>query len=135
LHLTITSMLQAQSDQDCNIFNFAVLDFLQGFLFTLFHFLFQPQIPFQNSILFSLSILSPHHRCLCRVEAVKSRPVHSIRGVLFSILKDRSALHYCCACSILLLSSAVYPRLVPIFQLEYCKITLRLCLLLFKFVF
>jgi hypothetical protein len=32
------------------------------------------------------SILSQHQRCLCRVEAVKSRPVHSIRAVKFQIL-------------------------------------------------
>jgi hypothetical protein len=43
------------------------------------------------------SILSPHQCCLCRVEAVKSRHVHSIRDVIFQILKDRSARHFCCA--------------------------------------
>jgi hypothetical protein len=43
------------------------------------------------------SILSPLQRCLCRVKAVKSRPVNSIRDVIFPILKDRSARHICCA--------------------------------------
>jgi hypothetical protein len=32
------------------------------------------------------------------------RPVHSIRDVIFPILKDRSARHNCCACGILVLS-------------------------------
>jgi hypothetical protein len=50
-----------------------------------------------------LYILSIHQRCLFRVEAVKSRPVNSIRGVIFPILKDRSARHSCCACVILVL--------------------------------
>ena len=36
-------------------------------------------------------ILHSHQRCLCRVEAVKSRPVHTIRDVIFPILKDRAA--------------------------------------------
>jgi hypothetical protein len=34
------------------------------------------------------------------VAAVKSLPVHLINDVIFSILEDRSARHYCCACSI-----------------------------------
>jgi hypothetical protein len=50
-------------------FSFVVLGFLWGILF--------------------LSILLPHQRCLCRVEAVKSRPVHSIRDFIFPILKDQ----------------------------------------------
>jgi hypothetical protein len=73
---------------------------------------------------------------LCRVEAVKSRLVHSIRDVIFPILKDRSARHYCCACGNLVLSVRLF--LVGWFQhssLEYCWITLGICGLLFKFVF
>jgi hypothetical protein len=31
--------------------------------------------------------------CLCRVDAVKSHPVHSVRDVLFPILKDRLGQH------------------------------------------
>jgi hypothetical protein len=55
---------QAQSNRACNIFNFAVLGFLWDFFISL--------------------NLSPHQLCLCRVEAVKCRPVHSIKDVIFS---------------------------------------------------
>jgi hypothetical protein len=82
------------------------------------------------------SILSPHQRCLCRVEAVKSRPVHSLRDVIFPILKDRSAWHYCCACGIFSFNfSAFSSWVVRLFLLELCWITLRICCLLFNFVF
>jgi hypothetical protein len=47
-------------------------------------------------VILIFAILSPHWRYLCRVEAVKSHPVHSIRDVIFPILKDRSARHNCC---------------------------------------
>jgi hypothetical protein len=42
------------------------------------------------------TILLSHPGYLCRVAAVKSIPVHLINAVIFSILEDRSARHYCC---------------------------------------
>jgi hypothetical protein len=69
-----------------------------------------------SSGIFIFSILSPHQRCLCRVEAVKSRPVQSIRDVIFPILKDRSARHYCCACGNLDFSIRLFSCwVVPVF--------------------
>jgi hypothetical protein len=62
------------------------------------------------------SILSPHQRCLCRVETIKSRPVHSIRELIFPILKDRSAKHYCCTCGNLVISVRLFSCwVVPVF--------------------
>jgi hypothetical protein len=78
------------------------------------------------------SVLSPHQRCLCRVEAVKSRPVHSIRDVIFPIHKD----HYCCACGIFSFNFSEFSSwVVSIFLLEYCWITLRIFCLLFNLSF
>jgi hypothetical protein len=56
----------------------------------------------------------------------KSRPVHSIRNVIFPILKDRSARHNCCACVILVLSirhlsSWVVPVLLTLILLNHPK--------------
>jgi hypothetical protein len=66
-----------------------------------------------------LSILWSHPRYLCRVAAVKSLPVHLINDVIFSILEDRSALHYCCICSIFSLNFSTFSSwVVPIFLLE-----------------
>jgi hypothetical protein len=64
---------------------------------------FDNKIAHVNLLLFHLKVIVINYqfslqRCLCRVEAVKSRPVHSIRDVIFPILRDRSARHYCCAC-------------------------------------
>jgi hypothetical protein len=76
-----------------------------------------------------------HQRCLCRVEAVKSRTVQSIRYVIFPILKERSARFYCCACGDLVLSIRLFSCwVIPVFLtwklLNEC--TLRICGLLFK---
>jgi hypothetical protein len=66
----------------------------------------------------------------------KSLPVHLINDVIFSILEDRSARHYCCACGIFSFNFSVFSSwFVPIFLLEYSWITLRIWCLLFKFVF
>jgi hypothetical protein len=46
------------------------------------------------------SILSHHQRCLCRVDSVASRLVHSNRDIIFPILIYSSAHHYCCAVDI-----------------------------------
>jgi hypothetical protein len=46
----------------------------------------------------------------------KHSPVHSIRDVIFSILKDRSARHNCCACGNLVLSIRLFSCwVVPVF--------------------
>jgi hypothetical protein len=73
-------------------------------------------------------ISSPHQRCLWRVDAVKSRPVHSIRDVIFPILKGRSARHHCCACGILgisirHLSCCVVPVATPLVRILFLKPT------------
>ena len=39
--------------------------------------------------------LASQQRCLCRVAAVKSLPVHTIRAVIFPIFKDRAARYLC----------------------------------------
>jgi hypothetical protein len=58
----------------------------------------------------------PHQRCLFRVEAVKCRPVHSIRDVIFPILSYRSARHNCCVCGNLILSIRLFSCwVVPVF--------------------
>jgi hypothetical protein len=47
---------------------------------------------------------------------LKSGPVHTIRDVIYSILKDRSARYYCCACGILVLSIRLFSCwVVPVF--------------------
>jgi hypothetical protein len=38
----------------------------------------------------------PHQCYLCHVEAVKSRPIHIVKDVVFSIIDVCSARHYCC---------------------------------------
>jgi hypothetical protein len=79
------------------------------------------QIVFVNILLFHLKVSDINYqfslqRCLCRVEAVKSRPVHSIRDVIFPILEDRSARHNCCACGNLVLSIRLFSCwVVPVF--------------------
>jgi hypothetical protein len=66
-----------------------------------------------------LTILWSNPCYLCRVAAVKSLPVHLINDVIFSILQDRSARHYCCACNIFSFNfSAFSSKVVPIFILE-----------------
>jgi hypothetical protein len=76
---------------------------------------------------------------LCRVAAVKSFSVHLINDVIFFILEDRSAWHFgVYTCYEVLLVSSIWPfstRVVPVFLLEYCIITHRICCLLFKCVF
>jgi hypothetical protein len=74
------------------------------------------------------------------VAAVKSLPVHLIKDVIFSILEDRSARHYCnvYVFYVLFLVSSIWPFstwVVPVFLLEYCLITLGICCLLFKLSF
>jgi hypothetical protein len=64
-----------------------------------------------------LSILWSHPCYLCRVAAVKSIPVHLINDVIFSILEDRSARHYCCACGIFSFNFSAF--LVGWFQYSY----------------
>jgi hypothetical protein len=54
-------------------------------------------------ILISLCFIATSALFVPTVEAVKSRPIHSIRDVIFPILKDHSARHYCYACGILVL--------------------------------
>jgi hypothetical protein len=48
----------------------------------------------QGILFFTISLSHPCY--LRRVAAVKSLPVHLINDVIFSILEDRSARHYCC---------------------------------------
>jgi hypothetical protein len=45
-----------------------------------------------------------HHRFLCRVEAVKCRPVHTILDAIFPILDDLWTLYYICRFGTLFLS-------------------------------
>jgi hypothetical protein len=54
---------------------------------------------------------------------------------LFSILDDRSARHCCCVYMLFHLFWPFSTWSVPVFQLEYCKITLMICCLLFRFIF
>jgi hypothetical protein len=61
-------------------------------------------------------ILSPHWSALF---VLYSRPVHSIRDVIFPILKDRSAWHYCYFFGIFSFNYLVFSSWVfPIFLLE-----------------
>jgi hypothetical protein len=60
------------------------------------------------------SILLSHPCYLCHVAAVKSIPVHFIKYVIFSILQDRSARHYCCVC---MLSGIFFSSIWPFFNL------------------
>jgi hypothetical protein len=54
------------------------------------------------------------------VAAVKSLPVHLTNNVIFSIIEDRSARHYCCASGIFSTNfSTISSWVVPIFLLEY----------------
>jgi hypothetical protein len=69
-------MNRLNQTEPATFFNFAVLSFFLGILF------------------FSISLSHPWY--LCRAAAVKSLPVHLINDVIFSILEDRSAPHYCC---------------------------------------
>jgi hypothetical protein len=60
----------------------------------------------------TLALFVPYGGC-------KSRPVHSIRDVIFPILKDRSARHYCCACCNLVLSIRLFSCWVVLVYLTW----------------
>jgi hypothetical protein len=61
----------------------------------------------------------------------QSHPVHIIKDIIVSILEDCSAQHYCCV-YIFLVFFHLSAWLVPVFQLEYCILTLRICCLPLK---
>ena len=75
-----------------------------------------------------------HQRCLCRMAAVKSLPVHSI-------LKDRTTQLNCCVSffcyfgSVYLAVLSFSSWVAPVFLFEYCMITHSQDMLLFKLVF